>query len=355
MSVFHLTARVAWHDSRWNGAVCRKPSCNSFCVALERVREERDDAKEVELAGKPWGQLLPEQLPPCKAESGAFMNEQEWTRRFVHPYAGIKKAADTHGHLKPTPVKIPAYSTFVVPFAWMLRGEQKALDERLPTPLPEDDESPFTSPWVFGRARQEAILKLFASRLTPERSLVFFYCKEGQPLGDTISRLVMGVGRITTVAPPKAFDVDKKKPTHLMWDLLVRHSIRPDGNDGFLLPYHDYLEPTGDSVEDARRETLLREIAVPADPSHVRAFSYAAELAPPDIALSTLVRCLEAVRRIREHGIAKGPWERREEWLNDQIAQAWRDRGAFPGLGAALEALGMRLGTALALELLSSG
>ena len=353
--MFHLTARVAWHDSRWNGTVCRLPSCNSFCTALDRIREERDDAREDVLAGKQWNTLDTDELPACKAESGAFMNGEEWSRRFVHPYAGIKKAEDTHGHLKPTLVKIPSYATFVVPFAWMLKSEQEAIDERLPTPLPLDEEAPFNSPWVFGRERQEAILKLFASRLMPERSLVFFYCKEGQPLGDTISRLVMGVGRIANVAQPKAYDVSKKKPTHLMWDLLIRHTIRPEGENGFLLPYHDYLEPTGDAAEDARRQRLLHEIAVPADPAHVRVFSYAAELAPADIALSTLVRCLESVRKIREHGIAKGPWERREEWLNQQIAQAWQDRGPFPGLGPVLEALGMRLGTALALELRSSG
>jgi hypothetical protein len=352
--MFHLTARVAWHDSRWDGTVCRRPSCNSFCATLDRIREERDDAREDAVAGKPWHALSPGELPPCKAESGAFMNEDEWTRRFVHPYASNKKASETHGHLKPTSVKIPAYATFAVPFAWMLRGGQDAIDERLPTPLPPDEESPFASPWVFGRARQEAILRLFSSRLTPERSLVFFYCKEGQPLGDSISRLVIGVGRITSLAPPKAYDVTEKKPSHLMWDLLIRHSIRPDGTDGFLLPYHEYLEPTGDPTEDARRERLLSEIAVPADPAHVRVFSYAAELAPPDIVLSTLVRCLESVRKIREHGIAKGPWERREEWLNRQIEQAWKDRGPFPGLGPALEALGMRLGTALALELHST-
>ncbi|HEV2682714.1 MAG TPA: AAA family ATPase [Rhodanobacter sp.] len=283
------------------------------------------------------------------------MNDDEWMRRFVHPYADMAKVEGTHGHLKPTLVKIPPYATFVVPFAWMLRSEQGALDERLPAPLPLDEDPPFPSPWVFGRERQEAILKLFSSRLTRERSLVFFYCKEGQPLGDTISRLVVGVGRIATVAPPKAFDVAQNKPAQLMWDLLIRHTIRPDGGDGFLLPYHEYLEPTGDAAEDARREQLLQEIAVPADPAHARVFSYAAELAPADVALSTLVRCLESVRKIREHGIAKGPWERREEWLNQQIAQAWQDRGAFPGLGPALEALGMRLGTALALELSASG
>lgn len=353
--MFHLTARVAWHDSRWDGTVCNAPSCNSFCVALDRIREERDDAKEDTFAGKAWSELRPEELPPCKAESGAFMNPNEWVRRFQHPYAGIKKAVDSHGHLKPTLVKVPEYSTFAVPFAWMLRSEQSAIDERLPDPLPPDEESPFNSPWVFGRARQEAILKLFAGKLTADRSLVFFYCKEGQPLGDSISRLIMGVGRITSIAQPKAYDVSEAKPSHLMWDTLVRHSIRPDGHDGFLLPYHDYVEPTGDPVEDARRQDLLREIAVPADPAHIRIFSYAAELAPPDIALSTLIRCLESVRKIKEHGIAPGPWTQREEWLNDQIAQAWSDRGAFPGVGPVLESLGMRLGTALTLELLSSG
>lgn len=353
--MFHLTARVAWHDSRWDGTICRAPSCNSYCVALDRIREERNDAGEDALAVRPWGELRPEELPPCKAESGAFMNATDWTRQFQHPYAGIKKAAETHGHLKPTLVKVPPYSTFAVPFAWMLSGEQGALDERLPNPLPTDEESPFKSPWVFGRARQEALLKLFSGRLSADRSLVFFYCKEGQPLGDAVSRLVVGVGRITNIAPPKAYNVSENKSTHLMWDLLIRHSIRPDGHDGFLLPYHDYVEPTGDAMEDARRQDLLREIAVPADPAHIRVFSYAAELAPPDIALSTLVRCLESVRKIREHGIAKGPWTRREEWLNEQIALAWRDRGAFPGMGPILEAFGMRLGTALALELLSSG
>jgi hypothetical protein len=134
--MFHLTARVAWHDSRWNGTVCRQPSCNSFCAALDRIREERDDAREDGMAGTRWSTLDPQSLPACKAESGAFMSPEPWTRRFEHPYAGIKKVADTHGHLEPTRVKVPAYATFVVPFAWMLKSEQDAIDERLPTPLP---------------------------------------------------------------------------------------------------------------------------------------------------------------------------------------------------------------------------
>jgi hypothetical protein len=352
--MFHLTVRVAWHDSRWNGRVCSGPSCDSFCTALDRIRQERDDDAEDRLAGRSWDELSGGQLPPCKAESGAFMNPTPWIREFVHPYTMNKKTADTHGHLRPTVVKIPEYATFAVPFAWMLRSEQRTIDDALPEPLPPDEKPPFVSPWVFGSARQEALANLFFGRLVPEKSLAFFYCKEGQPLGDTISRLVIGVGRITSIQPAKHYDVPAGKSSYIMWDRLIRHSIRPEGSDGFLLPYHDYLEPTGDRAEDTRREDWLREIAVPADMAHMRTFSYAAELASPDVTLSTLVRCLESVRKIRQHGVAKGPWERREEWINKHLDTAWKDRGAFPGLGPALEALDMRLGTALALELIAS-
>jgi hypothetical protein len=282
------------------------------------------------------------------------MNDHEWRRIFEHPYAKIQKAAATHGHLKPTTVKVPPYATLAVPFAWMLRQNQEDIDESLPQPLPPDEEPPFDTPWVFGRERQEALCELMFCRLTPERSLVFFYTKEGQPVGETLSRLVVGIGRLLTVGALMRYE-SAKKTTYPFWDRIIRHSIRPEGQDGFLIPYHDYLEPTGDAKEDERRLALLSKIAVAPGPAHMRAFSYAAELASADVALSTLQRCLESVRLIRSHGIAKGPWEQREEWLNRQIAATWKERGAFPGLGSALEALGMRLGTSLCLELLGAG
>ena len=91
---------------------------------------------------------------------------------------------------------------------------------------------------------------------------------------------MVGVGLIETIAQAKFYETSSSKPSYPMWDRLIRHSIRPEGDQGFLLPYQEYLEPTGDSVEDERRAQLLEEIAVPADPSHVRVFSYTAELAP---------------------------------------------------------------------------
>src|SRR2546427_4899337 len=97
----HLNVRVAWHDNRWNGSVCRFPSLNAFCVELDRIRLERDDAAQDSVAGKAFADLKPSQLPACKAESGGFMNDRAWVREFVHPYKEIAKAAKTHGVLLP--------------------------------------------------------------------------------------------------------------------------------------------------------------------------------------------------------------------------------------------------------------
>jgi hypothetical protein len=43
---------------------------------------DRDDAKEDRLAGRPWGSLKRGETPPCMAESGGFMSDNEWIRSF---------------------------------------------------------------------------------------------------------------------------------------------------------------------------------------------------------------------------------------------------------------------------------
>jgi AAA domain/UvrD-like helicase C-terminal domain len=344
----HLTLRVAWHDSRWDGHVCRLPSSNSYCVALDRIREGRDDGYEDRVAGRGFDTL--DRLPPCVAESGAFMSPGPWHRTFVHPYHDIPKAAATHGHLQPVTIEVPPYSTFAVPFAWMLRESQERIQDGIAEQLPRDREAPFDSSWVFGRERQDALLGRFFDPVAAGESLAFFYTKEGHPLDDRLPRLVVGVGEVTTVRPVTYYP-SAERETYPIWDRLISHSIRPDGSRGFLLPYHDYLEPTGDPKEDRRRQELLAEIVVAPDDDEILTFSYAAEHAGPDVALATLLKVLDAVRNIRLHGIARGEWAAREEWVNEQIAATWRDRGAFPGLGSALEAAGLRLGTSLVYEL----
>src|SRR4051812_7239919 len=98
----HLTVRVPWHQQKWNGTVCAAASDNSFCLDLDRIREHRDDAYEDSVSLRHFADLPIERLPPCRAESGAFMSAREIAQVRQHPYQTIAKAAATHGALRPT-------------------------------------------------------------------------------------------------------------------------------------------------------------------------------------------------------------------------------------------------------------
>ncbi len=202
----HLTLRVAWHDSKWNGRVCAAPSANSYCVMLDRVRQERDDAQEDAIQGTDWSEIAADQLPPCKAESGIFMNPSPWQRKFGHPYVNNKKCRETHGGMSPRILEVPPYTAIAVPFRWMLRKEQKRIDEQMAEPLPADKQAPFPTPWVFGKERQAALSNHVFGKLEDKKSLIFLYCKEGHPVGEGINRLVIGVGKITKIGKLERYD-----------------------------------------------------------------------------------------------------------------------------------------------------
>ena len=63
----HLTLRVAWHDRAWDGTVCTNPSENAFCLALDRIRLERDDdvrGRDRRARRSPISPAA--DLPPCR-------------------------------------------------------------------------------------------------------------------------------------------------------------------------------------------------------------------------------------------------------------------------------------------------
>src|SRR3954464_12104630 len=37
----HVSVRLFWHDSGWNGAICRDPAANVWCEAHDHVRDHK--------------------------------------------------------------------------------------------------------------------------------------------------------------------------------------------------------------------------------------------------------------------------------------------------------------------------
>jgi len=344
----HLSIRVPWHDSAWNGTVCRHPRDNAACLVLKNTRARRDDAAEQALAGQSWENLSREQLPPCVSERGGFMSPFELMRYEDHAYS---QSSPAHQHIIRTKLRIPPYSAACVPFRWMLRdhAEEIGRERNISLELDQEDKAHelmgFRTEWVQAKRNQLAPLDSFFSAIKPQQSLCFFYVKDS-PLLDG-AKVLVGVGRVTHLSEQVEYEYNGPGPLRCMiWERPVGHSIRPDFKDGFLLPYHQILERL---VHEPALDVEQCIVRVPDD--HWDQFSYASEYVSHDAAISVLLACHRALQV--SGSIVSGNWDIPLRWISDRLSDIWKMRGPYPGLGAALCAFGVTHGNLLAYDLVS--
>lgn len=345
----HVSIRVPWHDTAWDGRVCSAPRLNAACLKLKRIAEEKDDEALEAVAGQRFDELPREQWPPCVAERVGFMAPFEFTRMANHPYNWGPDSA--HGHFKPTALRHPPYSAAAVPFAWLLReaietkGEEYALDVQAEW----EPDLGFRTQWVQDYRNQSALLDAFAAHLRREQSLCFFYAK-AVPFVEHFGggRILIGVGRVLHPGPLQEYAYSTKhldgKHRSMLWERMIQHSIRPDFKDGFILPYHAAIEKAS---EDPEFDPASLAAFSPAD--RLLEFSHASQLVSHDAAIASLLACADSLSKAS--GVLPGPWERCLAWIDARLGELWKARGPYPGLGAALSAFGLEFGTFIAREL----
>lgn len=309
---------------------------------MTRVSAERNDALEIANAGKAWAELGAEELPPCHAERAGFMATSDRRVLKRHPYSEWN---ETYRKFLPVWLTLPAYSADCVPFRWMLRENAVELADALGVDyearLEEqvDAEASLNSPaWIQHERNQRAMLDTFFGAVQPGSSLAFFYAKE-TPLSDDPRRALIGVGRVSAVAPSRAYGNDSGGFGSVTWETPVEHTIRPSMQDGFLLPYHALLDLGKTGALDPRDYVVL----VPDE--FMAQFSYGTEHVTHDAALSLLLQLVDTVDRFAT--LVPGDWDAVKTWLSERIAEVWDARGGYPGLGAALTAFGMQQGVLL--------
>ena len=343
----HITIRVPWHDGGWAGTVCSKPTNNTSCLVLGRIGDDRRDDVETRYAGMRFNELAKEDVPPCVKERGSFMAPFDIRRMMNHPYAQTSR---THGHFAQTPFVQRAYTAACVPFRWMLRKnvegdartQQTGLAEEMQLGYAPDAEPDlgFKTPWVQAKDNQLTLLDTFFSAVRPQGSLCFFYAKQ-TPLSERPERVIVGVGRVTSVGGSTEYVYDTSAPPlrSVLWERNVGHSLRPPGSgsiDGFILPYQQLAEL-------AERDGIDTEELVAFAPNELfESYSYSSELLTDDGAVASLVRCAAVLQRIR--GKVEGPWDQALAWIDTELNRLWKARGPFPGLGSALAAFGYEWG-----------
>lgn len=345
----HLSVRVPWHDAGWDGTVCRHPVGNASCLILKRVREQRNDTRELELAGQSWVDMDDADRPPCVVENAGFMLPREHSRTLRHAYV---KSSPAHANLLPTPLRLRPYSTGATPFRWMLRENLSLHAEKYGIRIDQELEEQadrlagFKSSWVQNGGNQRALLDTFFDSVVVNSSIVFLYAKR-TPLAEDTRRVIVGVGRVDSIGPAQEFAADGANQLHTMvWERVVGHSIRPNFADGFLLPYHQLLEL---AAQDPSLDTS-RFVAFSPD-DHWDEFSYGAEHVGHDGAISALLNCAAALRECAT--VVTGDWDSPQRWIDARLNEIWRMRGPYPGLGSALTAFGFEHGNLIAFDIAS--
>jgi hypothetical protein len=338
----HISIRVPWHDSGWSGRVCGNPLGNTHCIALPRIGDIRDDTWETSVRGELFN-TEGGRLPACAAERGAFMADFAYDRRFPHPYE--HHALYTHFR-RTTYVHAPR-SASAVPFAWMMKDDDGVpeIASRLALGFrPElEPELGFESIWVQERRNQLVMLDTFFGAIEPKVSLVFFYAKK-TPLTEDPRRVIVGIGRVTGVSGATEYAYEnaaKNALRSMVWERNISHSIKPDIGDGFLLPYHELLGLAGNDADFDLQPFVLH-----APDESFDAFSMGSEHVSHDQAVAVLLSAAAVVARYES--LLPGDWIAARRWIDAELNRLWRLRGAYPGLGSALSAMGLPNGTLLA-------
>ena len=188
------------------------------------------------------------------------------------------------------------------------------------------------------------MLDTFFSAVQPEELLVFFYAKR-TPLTDDNRRVIIGIGRVLKVDPAVEYAYSDDAPSDglrcVLWERNVHHSIRNEMADGFLLPYHDLLE-----LAENDPSIDVSSFVLHAPDEYREAFSMGTEHVTHDQAITVLLSCAALMEKWEK--LAPGDWRGVRKWIDGQLNRLWRLRGAYPGLGSALTALGITHGTLVA-------
>lgn len=331
----HLTARLVWHDRAWDGHVCDAPDKNVYCVAHQHVREVfRDTAKldrEVKAAALPLAEL-DDWRPPCSRDPLAFSKIGATT---THEDPLERR------ELLPVSETLPPYSICPSPYLWMREDNFRYLCEREGLAIPGPKNAKKEKGWVAEPERQKALLAHFWGKLEKKQSLVFFYCKDGHPFAEKLKRILVGVSRIADIGPQIYFGSGEKKPTerYPVWSRRITHDFE---KQGVRLPYQEYLRDGHDPSNIVCR--------IPDSDSFN--FSYVAEHLTDDVAVGSLTRLLQSVQAVKDEGKVAGDWTSALNRINDMLAEVWKSRGPFPGIGSVLQFLGCPSGTAFQRQVL---
>ncbi len=295
---FHLIARLAWHDSGWNGHVCSEPQKNTYCIGAHSypvgmIATNRNLAAEQSDAGRNWAEL--KKLAPCAYSVNAF--GEDALTAFAEPPDYFKCKT------KRKEWALPPATVCVWPYEEMYRAEAK-------------------KDGGHDAKKSKKFVDDFFGKIEKKSSLIFYYANYSNPFSTDQDPcyVLVGVSRIIEVGDDLYYkecdERTRERYGGYVWDRNITSNYP---TEGVRLPYHLYKD-----------DPRIEQFAVfPDNPSLCK---YASKLMTDDQALGLVEKFHQAVLKLIEMGDASENWDDRRGWLEEIISELWDKRGAFPGM-----------------------
>ena len=321
--MWHVTARMAWHDNGWDGNVCKDPLANTYCTGnhsllSERLAREKRPSIEQDMVGEKLDSDLPDYLPPCFWSSCAFADTATETLH-RHPFGFLRDEKQIKGRLH-------SNSIYTWPFRLSItHNSSKRHGQYFPD--------------------LEARIDRYCDRLTKGKSLIFLYLNYDNPVSaDEYKYALVGCVRFSDLELTGHYQFEGDELTKLRkrngmqnfptlnWAIQLTHQ----GNESAVrLPYQEYLAHVAEHPED---EQKLEEIRVLIEePALLPSFKYVSEQINDDHALALLYKLKRAFSAVEEHGIVDPG--NAQDVLEQYIEEVWAMRGLYPGLGSVVSVL----------------
>ena len=323
-SVSHFTLRVAWHDSAWNGKICKDPEGNRYCSGFnsllsDRIRrnKEKHILEEKKYANQELSNI--DYLPPC-FWSINLNGANSTTVSHINPAAAKE--------LEPIKEVLSSNSMISCPFgiSFVRSDKQAKIDGAYPSTL------------------DKVRVPIFRDKIKKKQSIAIMYANYSNPFTEEERQyLVVGAaivkdkGDLLKFGPMNAIEAKRKTlyPKNknfpvINWAL----QFKLDDENKVMMPYHEYLE-RANTIQDAKlKQELLDKIKVAvSEPELVHCFKYVAMDVDDDDTIYILSKMRQKLIDCQTDGIIElVEIKKRIDKLNQLINHCWQQRGYFPGI-----------------------
>lgn len=329
MPLCHFTLRVAWHDNKWNGTVCKEPEKNIYCngyhsLLSDRIRREKEKLLLIEkqFAGKPVLEMLKEtgKIPPCYWSINIYGDE-------TIPVKHINPAAPKV--LNPIEDQLVPYSMFSWPFG--MSFVRKLEDYR-------------TNGKYWGNFDKKRVPR-FRSKIKKGKSIGFLYAKFSNPLSyEDFKYLLIGCGMIEDIGDKSTFEPEeeinkirnhpfkKELRNFPKTNWVIKYQFNPDTI--VRIPYQEYIEEAqrrGLDSDDTVK--FLDNIKVTIDePELEHCFKFVNMDIDDDDVIFLLTKLKNTLINISNDGIVENNFLAENlKRVENLIEYCWSSRSHFPG------------------------